>query len=82
MANTITMTSKKTVRTSTNRLKAGDVVQHGNCIAGFWYSTIADVQPSRHKKNMMTVSETFEHGNTVDVQHGKNAIWDVVSEAK
>ena len=82
MASTITMTSKKAVRTSTNRLKAGDVVQHGNCVHGFWYTTIASVQPSDYSKNMMAVSETFEHGGTDKSYYGKNAIWYVVSEAK
>ena len=82
MAITTTETHKKAMRTSTNKLKAGDVVLHGNIVTGFWYSTIADVQPSGYNKYMMTVSETFEKGHTAKAHYGKNAIWYVVSEAK
>jgi hypothetical protein len=73
-------TSASVVRTSTNQLKVGDVIQHGNIIHGFMFTTVAELNRSTHS-NRIEVLEQFSHGGIGGTWHGKNAIWYVVKKA-
>jgi hypothetical protein len=76
----MTTTKPSVIRTTTNQLKVGDVVQHGNMFTDFNYTTIKEINYSTHN-NMMQILETFNHGGVAGNWHGKNAIWYVVKEA-
>ena len=73
--------SASVIRTSTNQLKVGDVIQHGNMIHGFMYTTVAELNVSTHNR-MIEVLEQFSHGGIGGTWHGKNAIWYVVKDIK
>ena len=61
-------------RTSTAKLKVGDVLQHGNIFYGFTFTTVKDLIKSNHS-NMVEVVEQYNHGGIAGTWHGKNAIW-------
>jgi hypothetical protein len=65
---------KAVIRTSTAKLKVGDVLQHGNIFYGFTFTTVKDLVKSNHS-NMIEVVEQYNHGGTAGTWHGKNAIW-------
>jgi hypothetical protein len=76
----IATTSALVTRTSTAKLKVGDVIQHGNMFTGFNYTTVVELNHSNHS-NMMQVLEKFGRGGVAGNWYGKNAIWYVVKEA-
>jgi hypothetical protein len=73
-------TQTKIVRTTTNQLQIGDVIQHGNIFDGFTFTTVNALNRSTHS-NMIEVLEQFNHGGVGGTWYGKNAIWYVVKEA-
>jgi hypothetical protein len=76
----MTTTQTKIVRTTTNQLQIGDVIQHGNIFDGFTFTTVNELNRSTHS-NMIEVLEKFNHGGVGGTWYGKNAIWYVVKEA-
>jgi hypothetical protein len=71
--------SAQVTRTTTNQLKVGNVIQHGNMICGFDYTTVVELNNSNWN-NMRQVIELFDKGNTGGNWYGKNMIWYVVKE--
>ena len=74
------MTATTTViRTSTAKLKVGDVIQHGNIFSGFYYTTVVELNQSGNPASrMIQVMQKFEHGGVGGYWEGKNGIWYVV----
>ena len=84
----MTQTNQTIVRTTTNNLKVGDILQHGNMFIGFTYTTVMaleawDNEPEwkRRPHNKIRVMEKFESGAVGGYWSGKNATWDVVKES-
>ena len=68
----------KAVRTSTNNLQVGDVVQHGNCISGFYYATIAKIDSTSSKMALRIFQDYGSNVDSIGSVYGKNGIWYVV----
>lgn len=78
MAITTYPVAQDTVTVTTMKLRAGDIIQNGNCIHGYWTYTIQEVAPSSYNKNKMAVTILYSHGGSYTEDEGKNTRWSVV----
>ena len=70
--------SQEVVSVTTMNLRAGDTIQTGNCIHGYWTYVIQEIAPSPRNKYKMAVTILFSHGGTFTKDEGKTTRWSVV----
>lgn len=69
---------KKAISVSTMQLQAGDTVQFGDIINGFWSNVILQIEPSPFKKSRMAITFLTQRGGIYTDFVAKNTHWSVV----
>ena len=77
----ITFDAKPVVKKTTLKLEPGDVIQHGNCVVGYWYTMVMKVERSTYKNERKAkVTDLFEFLAINSTMYGYNASFYVVRD--